>query len=149
MEPIEILRDYVAKNGLKVTRQRELIAEVFFREGGHLSAEELLNLVRVDDARVSLATVYRTLKLLSDCGLAEARNFGGGQTRFEPAHVQEEHHDHLICERCGKIVEFIDERIEKLQEKVAQSHGFSIRHHKMELYGLCSECAPSQKKRAG
>lgn len=134
------LREYVSKNGLKVTRQRELIAEVFFADGGHLSAEDLLAQVRAHDQRVSLATVYRTLKLLGESGLAEPHNFGDGQTRYEPAVGDEHHHDHIICVQCGKIVEFVNEDIERLQHEIATAHGFTLTDHRMELYGVCPDC---------
>lgn len=140
-ESLEVLRAYIAKNGLKSSRQRELIAEVFFAAGGHLSVEELLDKVRAEDSRVGQATVYRTMKLLAQCGLAELRQFGDGHTRYE--HIvggEEEHHDHLICTSCGKIVEFVQPQIESLQHSVAAAHGFEVTHHKMELYGVCSEC---------
>jgi Fur family ferric uptake transcriptional regulator len=97
--------------------------------------------VREVDSRIGQATVYRTMKLLTKCGLAEPRHFGDGHTRYEPiAPDDEEHHDHLICTRCNRIVEFLDSRIEKLQEEVALAHGFSVTDHKMELYGLCPQC---------
>jgi Fur family ferric uptake transcriptional regulator len=86
-----------------------------------------------------VATVYRTMKLLSESGLAHARNFGDGQTRYEAA-VGKHHHDHLICTRCGTIVEFENDRIETMQEAVARKHGFKVTSHKMELYGLCRNC---------
>jgi Fur family ferric uptake transcriptional regulator len=134
-----VLSRYMAEHGLKSTRQRTLIVDTFFALGGHLSVEELWNKVRSQDAKVSVATVYRTMKLLNECGLAHARNFGDGQTRYEPA-VGREHHDHLICTRCGQIVEFENDRIEQLQDAVAKSHGFLVTSHKMELYGLCGDC---------
>jgi Fur family ferric uptake transcriptional regulator len=135
----DVLNRYMAEHGLKSTRQRSLIIDTFFATGGHLSVEELWSRVRAQDSKVSVATVYRTMKLLHECGLAHARNFGDGQTRYEPA-VGREHHDHLICTRCGQIVEFENDRIEQLQEAVAKSHGFLVTSHKMELYGLCGEC---------
>jgi Fur family transcriptional regulator, ferric uptake regulator len=139
-DPQRVLRDYLVKHGLKASRQRDTIAEVFFNAGGHMRVEELLAAVRKVDPRVSQATVYRTLKLLTDCGLAEPRRFSDGQTRYEASDRGGEHHDHLICTRCGKIVEFKNDRIEVLQEKVAGEHGFTVTHHKMELYGLCADC---------
>lgn len=142
--PTEILNRYIAAHGLKSTRQRTLILEIFYSAGGHLSAEELLELVRAEDPKISQATVYRTLRLLTDCGLAEARNFGDGQTRYEIA--TDDHHDHLICTSCGLIVEFEDAKIEKLQEEIAQEHGFDMTHHKMELYGHCPKCRKRQKR---
>jgi Fur family ferric uptake transcriptional regulator len=132
------LARYMAEHGLKTTRQRSLIIDTFFEAGGHLSVEDVWNKVRTHDARVSVATVYRTMKLLSECGLAQARNFGDGQTRYEAGGRQ--HHDHLICTRCGTIVEFENDRIEALQDAVARKHGFKVTSHKMELYGLCAKC---------
>src|SRR5262249_45777208 len=127
------------EHGLKNTRQRALIIDTFFGTGGHLSVEDVWNKVRSQDAKVSVATVYRTMKLLSECGLAHVRNFGDGQTRYESA-AGRGHHDHLICTRCGTIVEFENDRIEALQEAVARRHGFKVTSHKMELYGLCAKC---------
>jgi Fur family ferric uptake transcriptional regulator len=136
-----ILRAYIADNGMKSSRQREIIADVFFHAGGHLRVDELLAQVRQVDEKIGQATVYRTMKLLTECGLAQPRQFGDGHTRYEPvAPDDHEHHDHLICEECGKIVEFVDERIETLQEKVAAEHGFTVTTHKMELYGVCADC---------
>ncbi|MEW5737685.1 MAG: Fur family transcriptional regulator [Myxococcota bacterium] len=129
----------MAEHGLKTTRQRNLIIDTFFTLDGHLSVEEVWGKVRELDQRVSVATVYRTMKLLSESGLAHARNFGDGQTRYEAA-VGKEHHDHLICTRCGTIIEFENDQIERLQDAVARKHGFRVVSHKMELYGLCKNC---------
>jgi Fur family ferric uptake transcriptional regulator len=137
----EVLKIYMAKHGLKASRQRDVIADVFFSAGGHLSIEDLLVRARKIDGKVSQATVYRTMKLLTDCGLAHARNFQDGQTRYEVS--DHEHHDHLICTRCGRIVEFVEPKIEQLQDKVASRHGFVVTDHKMELYGLCGDCRRS------
>jgi Fur family ferric uptake transcriptional regulator len=134
---LEVLREYVARHGLKLTRQRELIAEVFFNAGGHLGAEELLDRVRKEQPHVSLATIYRTMKLLTECGLASSHRFDDRQTVYEPSDGNEEHHDHLICTDCGKITEFCDPRIEQLQDKVAAQHGFVVNHHRMELFASC------------
>ncbi len=140
-DPREILRDYISKNGLKTSRQRELIAEIFFAAGGHLSIDELLERVRGEEPGIGQATVYRTMKLLARCGLAEARQFGDGPTRYERTDGDDErHHDHLICTACGTIVEFVDAQIETLQDRVAVAHGFTVTHHKMELYGTCRAC---------
>lgn len=133
------LARYITEKGLKSTRQRDLIADSFLAQNGHLNADELLERVRVLDARISAATVYRTMKLLTECGLAAPRRFDDGQTRYEPA-IGRHHHDHLICKRCHAIIEFEDERIETLQQAVARRHGFLVTHHKLELYGLCAAC---------
>jgi Fur family ferric uptake transcriptional regulator len=135
----EVLSRFMAQHGLKSTRQRSLIIDTFFDAGGHVSVEELWSKVREQDNRVSVATVCRTMKLLAECGLAHARNFGDGQTRYEAA-VGKHHHDHLICTRCGVIVEFENDRIEAMQDAVARKHGFRVTSHKMELYGLCRAC---------
>jgi Fur family ferric uptake transcriptional regulator len=130
---------HLARLGLKHSRQRELVAEVFFDTGGHVAVEALIQEVRRADPRVSPATVYRTMKLLAECGLAVPRQFEGGQTRYEPA-AGRPHHDHLICTVCGEIVEFANERIETLQARVASSHGFEVQSHKLEVYGRCGRC---------
>lgn len=135
----EVLSRYMSERGLKSTRQRSLIVDTFFGMSGHHSVEELWAKVRQQDPRVSVATVYRTMRLLSDCGLAQSRNFGDGQTRYE-AVVGRHHHDHLICTRCGTIIEFENDRIEAMQEVVARKHGFKVTSHKLELYGLCHDC---------
>ena len=134
-----VLDRYMTERGLKSTRQRQLIIDMFFEGGGHQSVEELHSKVRKTDAKVSVATVYRTMKLLTESGLAHARNFGEGQTRYEAA-IGRGHHDHLICTNCSKIIEFENDRIEALQDVVAKRHGFKVTSHKMELYGLCRDC---------
>jgi Fur family transcriptional regulator, ferric uptake regulator len=138
------LRRYMAQRGLKNTRQRNLIIDTFFGTGGHLSVEDVWSRVRERNPKVSVATVYRTMKLLNQCGLAHARNFGDGQTRYEAA-IGRHHHDHLICTQCGRIVEFENNRIEALQEMVARRHGFRVTSHKMELYGLCRNCQRGER----
>lgn len=145
-ESMEALRAYVTKNGLKFTKQRELIAEVFFGATGHLTAEDLLERVRQEDTGVSLATVYRTMKLLTDCGLANPHRFGERQTVYEPSEQHEDHHDHIICDDCGKIFEFMDERVERIQDEIAANHGLELRHHRMELYGRCLKANCENKK---
>jgi len=136
---LDTFRRWIKDEGLKATAQREDIAQVFFSITRHISVEELYGEVRQVNPRVGYATVYRTLKLLKECGLAEERHFADGQARFENVEA-EHHHDHLICERCGQIVEFVQPRIEKLQEEVARRHGYLATTHKMEIYGICKEC---------
>jgi Fur family ferric uptake transcriptional regulator len=148
IDPLTVLRDYVATRGLKFTRQREVIAETFFRSGGHLKVEDLLERAREVDPQVSLATVYRTMKLLTECGLASPHRFGDRHTRYEPAEGEDEHHDHLICTACQRIVEFYDPRIEALQEQVAAANGFRVTSHRMELYGICEACTAARAARS-
>ncbi len=137
--PVAVLGAYIQERGLKHSRQRERIAETFLEMGGHVSVEELVGRVRRLDPRISVATVYRTMKLLAECGLAVPRQFGGGQTRYEAA-AGRAHHDHLICTSCGEIIVFANEKIESLQALVARRHGFEVESHKLELYGRCASC---------
>ena len=134
-----VLARHIDRLGLKHSRQREVVAEVFFATEGHVAVEALVQEVRRVEPRVSVATVYRTMKLLAECGLAVPRQFGGAQTRYERS-AGRPHHDHLICTACGEIVEFANERIEVLQARVAASHGFEVESHKLELYGRCERC---------
>lgn len=133
-------RDYLTAKGLKSTRQREVILDEFLRCASHPSTEELYLRLRKKHPGIGYATVHRALKLFSECGIAEERNFGDGQTRYE-SRSGEEHHDHLICLGCGAILEFEDPRIEELQAKVAEQHGFVIENHRLELYGRCGKCS--------
>ena len=126
------------ERGLKSTAQRDAIARVFFEIGRHISAEELYAQVKKINPHVGYATIYRTLRLLKECALVSERHFDEGQARYET--VSERHHDHFICERCGKIIEFENQGIERLQQAVARQIGATLTRHKMELYGLCGEC---------
>ncbi len=124
--------------GLKSTGQRDDIARVFFGIGRHISAEELYAEVKKINPHVGYATIYRTLRLLRECDLLQERHFDEGQARYEA--TDERHHDHFICERCGKIIEFQNDSIERLQEVVARELKAELRRHKMELYGICADC---------
>lgn len=130
---------YLAKKKLKFTSQRGLIFDVFWQIEDHVSPEELYNLVKQSDPKVGQATVYRTLKLLCESGIAREVNFGDGVARYEPAFGQS-HHDHLICTNCSRSVEVVDSKIEQLQEKLAKKHGFTLTGHKLYLFGVCPEC---------
>ena len=131
-------KEHLRSQHLKSTAQRDTIAKVFLETHRHISVEELYNEVRRRNPRIGYATVYRTMKLLKECGVAAERHFRDGEARYESA--QKKHHDHLICESCGKIVEFEEPRIEALQEAVAKRMGFRFTGHKMELYGRCRDC---------
>lgn len=141
-----ILYEHMEKRGLRSTEQRKVIVETFFKAPHHISIEELLAEVRKDDPRVGYATVYRTLKLLTECGVAFERKFGDGLTRYELAD-ESSHHDHLICVECGKIVEFEEPKIEELQERIAARYGFVLKTHKHEMYGSCSDCVAKSARR--
>lgn len=129
----------LSERGLRRSRPRELIVETFMAVADHVTAEELTSLARRRDARIGLATVYRTLRLLVDCGLCRELRLEDGTARFEPLRGSA-HHDHLICVRCHKLVEAVDAEIERLQERLCRRHGFTAQHHRMEIYGLCDAC---------
>ncbi len=137
---MDILKSYIEAKGLKSTTQRDFIADTFFRTNTHISLDELLKKVRRKTPNIGYATVYRTMKLLTECGLAISRQFGDGQTRYENL-PEDGHHDHIICTECGKITEFANVEIEALQEQVVRRLGFHIQYHKLELYGLCRDCS--------
>ena len=130
---------FLAGKGLKLTRQREFVLREVFRGSGHFEAEELVERMKRRDARVSRATVYRTLELLQECMLVEKVNFGTARSFYE--HVQlGEHHDHMICTICGAVIEFLDDRLEALQEEISRKHGMELTHHSMRLFGVCKAC---------
>jgi Fur family ferric uptake transcriptional regulator len=135
------LQEFITKKDLKSTRQRDIIFDEFFSyPGQHVTAEELYERVKRLSPKIGYATIYRTLKLFKECALAFERNFGDGRTRYEPVKFEGEHHDHLICIGCGKIIEFEDQRIERYSREVAKLNNFKVTNHKVELYGYCSSC---------
>ncbi|WP_437798093.1 Fur family transcriptional regulator [Sorangium sp. So ce693] len=134
------LQAYMAKKGLRSTAQRRLIVDTFFSGAPHMTIEDLLAEVRAHDRGIGYATVYRTLKLLAECGVASERRFGDGLSRYELADDASAHHDHLICVNCGKIIEFEEPRIEALQKEIAAKYGFEVTWHKHEMYGVCADC---------
>lgn len=143
-EAMNVFQEYISRKGLKSTPQRQLIVDVFLKAGGHLATEEVYDLVKKVDASVGQATVYRTMKLLCDSGLAKEVHFGDGVARYEQKYGSQ-HHDHLICERCGRNIEVLDENIEHLQEELARRHGFVLTSHRMYLYGICEACRTARK----
>lgn len=142
------LQAYMAKKGLRSTAQRRLIVDTFFEGSAHITIEDLLAKVREHDRGIGYATVYRTLKLLAECGVASERRFGDGLSRYELADEASTHHDHLICVSCGRITEFEEPRIEALQDDVAKRYGFHVTSHKHEMYGVCAACQGSKAKRS-
>ena len=135
----KMFNDFAAVKGLRSTRQRDIILDVFLSTHQHISVEELYLKIKSVNPGIGHATVYRTLKLFAEAGLAREILLHDGQTRYE--HVMAgEHHDHLVCTGCNSIIEFEDETIENLQKEIAARHGFLIKNHKMEIYGLCNKC---------
>jgi Fur family transcriptional regulator, ferric uptake regulator len=131
------LSAHMAAHGLKTTQQRQVILEVFLEAGEHLALDELLLRVQERKAGVGYATIYRTMKLFVEAGVAQERRFGDGQTRFEVAELGDDHHDHLICETCGHIFEFEDDEIERRQAAIAGRHGLRIKRHRLDIWGDC------------
>lgn len=139
IEEKEIFLEHIQKAGLRRTAQRDLILEIFLKTEDHLTSEDLYWLVQKNDPTVGHTTVYRTLKLLTEAGLAREVRFGDNKTYYEH-HFKHEHHDHMICTECGKVVEFVSEDIEKLQDEMADKLGFKMSHHSLRMWGVCSEC---------
>ena len=134
----QVLARYLEQHNLKHTRQRELILDAFLSARKHVTSEEFYQLVREQNPNIGYTTVYRTMKLLAEAGLAQERHFDDGVTRYEMEH---EHHDHLVCLRCGRIIEFECPEIEAAQIDVARRHDFEVLRHRHELYGHCAICA--------
>lgn len=138
---------FLAAGGLKATRQRDLIVRAFFEAGRHTSAEELYRHVHARDPRIGLVTVYRTLKLLRDAGLAEELRFADNFARYDP-NLADGQHDHLVCSRCGKILEFDGSPIAGLQRAVGKQFEFTVHGHRLQIYGLCCDCTAAGPRRA-
>ena len=120
--------------GVKLTGQRKIIARVMSEAEDHPDVDELYNRVTKIDSKISIATVYRTVKLFEEAGILAKHEFKGGKARYEE--ISESHHDHLIDIKTGEIIEFVDDEIEKLQKKVAEKYGYELVDHKLELYGI-------------
>jgi Fur family ferric uptake transcriptional regulator len=138
-EEREVFANYLAKNRLKRSDQREAILSVFLRSERHLSVDDLFQLVRKRHPEVGRTTVYRTLKLFQAAGLASELQFEG-KSRFERDYKRK-HHDHFICRSCGDIIEFSSPEIEALQDQVAAGLGFVIEGHRHQIFGRCRRCA--------
>jgi len=134
------LKRILKEKQLKFTRQRELVLKALYEHEGHFSPEEIQRLIRAGspEVNVGIATIYRTLALLEEEGLAESISFGKAGKRYEIG--MKKHHDHLICTKCGRIIEFVDEVIEARQEAVGEKFDFTITDHTMKILGICKEC---------
>jgi len=143
-EEQEVFLQHLQKKGLKRTSQRELILDIFLRTEAHLSNEDLYRLVKEEDPTVGQTTVYRTLKLLSEAGLAREVRFGDNRTHYEH-NYKHQHHDHMICSECGKIIEFYSAELEALQDAMAAKHKFEVTQHLLRIIGICAECRKEMK----
>jgi len=141
------LKRVLKAKGLKFTQQRELILKTLYENSGHYSPEEIYMIIQRENPniKIGIATIYRTLSLLEDEGLADSLTIDKLQSkRYELGFRK--HHDHLICTECGKIIEFYDDLIEKRQEEVAKNHGFHMKDHSMKIIGICADCYNKSKE---
>jgi Fur family transcriptional regulator, ferric uptake regulator len=145
-EAQEIFYTHLKRVGLKHTDQRDTILRTFLETRDHLSTDELHRLVKKKDARIGFTTVYRTLKLLSDCGLASEVAFHDGITRFEHQYNRRSHH-HMVCTECGGSVEFFSPEVGKIEQEIGRKHHYLTTRHTFQIYGLCEECRKKQARR--
>ena len=132
------------QNGLRISEQRDAVVDVFFSTERHLSISDIMAELKTRKVEVSEGTVKKIMRLLSEYGIAQERMFDGQEIRYEHRHIGE-HHDHLICLRCRKIIEFENDELERTQERIANNHGFHLIRHELEMYGICPECFGDQE----
>jgi Fur family ferric uptake transcriptional regulator len=144
-EEQEVFLQHIQKKGLKRTAQRDLILDMFLRTEDHLSSEDLYRLVQKVDPDIGQTTVYRTLKLLTEAGLAREVRFGDGRAHYEH-NYKHQHHDHMICSECGRIIEFFSAELEAIQDAMAAKHRFQVTQHLLRIIGICAECRRAMKE---
>jgi len=131
--------EYLKDKGDRQSQQRYKILDTFLNQEEHISADELYLIVREKYPEIGYATVYRTLKLIVDAGLAQEVNCGDNVKRFEHKYAHR-HHDHLVCTKCGGIIEVTNKQLEEIQNRLAKEHNFKVERHRLDIFGLCSEC---------
>jgi Fur family transcriptional regulator, ferric uptake regulator len=136
---LDRFRRYLRDHRQPITRQRDLVAQVVLLAEDHPSVEGIRKALKARGENVGVATVYRTLDVLVQSGLVRAHDFGEGFKRYEPMPAQA-HHEHLICERCGRVIEFQNERLERMLPIIADEHAFQHQRHRVEIYGVCRDC---------
>ncbi len=135
----KIFTEFLKKKKLQLTEQRKKILDTFIKINRHLSVEELYDIIKKKNPAIGNATVFRTLKLLEEAGIARSVDFNDNVIRYEMK-FGHEHHDHLICLKCGKYVEAVDMEIEKLQEKLCKKYNFFPQKHRLNIFGICNGC---------
>ena len=140
MSFVHLFRRYLRDQGLPITQQREVIAELVFSSPEHLSVEEIESRLRARGEKIGKATIYRTLEMLVRSGLVEEYDFGEGFKRYKHLFGQTLVREHLICTECGRVQEIESQALERLQEEIARENGFQAVRHRVEMYGLCAEC---------
>jgi Fur family transcriptional regulator, ferric uptake regulator len=143
---VHLFRRYLRDQGLPVTQQREVVADVVFESRGHLSVEEIEARLRARGERIGKATIYRTLEMLVRSGLVAEHDFGEGFKRYEHLFGQQRAHGHLICTGCSEVTEIQEPDLLRVQEEVASRHGFAPARYRLEIYGLCASCQAAGKK---
>jgi Fur family ferric uptake transcriptional regulator len=143
-EEFKVFEDYLNSNGLKHSRQREVILQYFLETAGHMTVDDLYRIIHRKHPEIGRSTIYRTLKLLVDAKLADSIELRDGLTRFEHRY-KHEHHDHMICLECGTIIEFVSAEIERLQDEIADAYGFAIDSHRHQIFGVCQKCNRKRK----
>lgn len=135
----DYFKRYLKQEKLKLTRQRTAIAQMFLAKKGHICIDELYYTLRKKYPQIGHTTVYRTIKLLKNAKIAAEVNFTGKRKRFEQA-LDRKHHDHFICQKCGKVIEFFDPELEEKQEKLCKKYKFKSDRHQMQIFGICAKC---------
>ncbi len=143
-----IFHDHLRRVGLKHTGQRDAILRTFLETRDHLSTDDLYRLVRKKDERIGFTTVYRTLKLLAECGLASEVAFNDGIARYEHQYNRRNHH-HMVCTECGSSVEFFSPGIERIEREIGRKHSYLTSRHTFQIYGVCGTCRKKSQRRAG
>ena len=134
-----IFRQYLKKNGLLYSKQREQILDIFLKTEKHPAINDLHGLIRKKHPQIGLATVYRTMSVICEAGLARETDFGDGVKRFEHEY-KHQHHHHLVCLKCGKVIEITSGKLEGIQRQLAKKHGFAIARDTMKIFGFCKTC---------
>jgi Fur family ferric uptake transcriptional regulator len=148
-QPIDVkgkFNQFLGKKGLRQTKKRDKVVDIFLRMERHLSTQELFIIVRKKDKDIGYTTVARTLKLLVESGLCRTADFGDGVQRYEHKYGHE-HHDHLICIKCGKFVEIYSKKLEKLQEELVKTFGYIQEYHKLDIFGICPKCTKKHSRK--
>lgn len=138
-EEMEIFSKYLKERGLRMTHQRRKVVQSFLQTSGHVSIDELHELVKESDRRIGAATVFRTLKALTDCGLAREVDLHDGRTRFEPQYKRPHHH-HMVCIKCQSTIEFLSPELEQVQSRIVSNYGFNPVEQQVQIYGICEDC---------
>lgn len=145
IKEMQIFITYLKKKNLKLTNQRKAILDSFLKTEKHLSVEDLYHIVKKEDPSIGQATVFRSLKLLYEAGIAKKVDLGDGKARYEHKYGRSQH-AHIICGECGAFIEAADPQIERLNERLCKKHDFVPQSHKMEIFGICKKCRSKEKK---